>query len=137
MSELILTEQATGETPSAGKRTVYLKTDGKLYLKESGGTEAAIGTGGGSITVSVVSTTSETAVASNHYVLTNVAATTVTLPASPASGDTVWVTVANSLTTNVIARNGETIMGVAEDMTIDNQNATVELRFVNSSWRLV
>jgi len=69
--------------------------------------------------------------------LTNVAATTVTLPASPASGDTVWITVTNGLTTNVIARNGQSIMGVAEDMTIDNANATVELRFVNSSWRCV
>ena len=87
--------------------------------------------------VTVVSGTTQTAVANNHYILTNVAATTVTLPASPASGDTVWITVTNSLTTNVIARNGQTIMGVSEDMTIDNANATVELRFVNSSWRLV
>jgi hypothetical protein len=87
--------------------------------------------------VVVVSTTTQAATAGSHYVLTNVAASTVTLPASPASGDTVWVTVANSLTTNVIGRNAQTIMGVAEDMTIDNSNATVELRFVNSSWRLV
>jgi hypothetical protein len=44
------------------------------------------------LTVQVVSGTSQTAVAGAHYILTNVAATTVTLPASPASGDTVWVT---------------------------------------------
>jgi hypothetical protein len=95
-----------------------------------------IGSGSG-LTVTVVSGTTQTALAGYHYILTNVAATTVTLPASPTVGGTVWVTVTNSLTTNVIARNGETIMGVAEDMTIDNQNATVELRFVDSSWRLV
>jgi len=87
--------------------------------------------------VVVVSGTTQTAAAFSQYVLTNVAATTVTLPASPASGDTVWITVTNGLTTNVIARNGQTIMVVSEDMTIDNANATVELRFVNSSWRLV
>jgi hypothetical protein len=87
--------------------------------------------------VQIVSGTTQAATAFNHYVLTNVAATTVTLPASPASGDTVWVTVTNGLSTNTIARNAQLIMGVAEDMTIDNQNATVELRFVNSSWRLV
>jgi hypothetical protein len=107
--------------------TTFLRGDGIFAAPASGG----------SLTVSVVSGTTQTAVAATHYILTNVAATTVTLPASPSSGDTVWVTVTNSRTTNVIARNGKTIMGVAEDMTIDNQNATVELRFVDSSWRLV
>jgi hypothetical protein len=89
------------------------------------------------LVVALVSATTQTAVAGAHYILTNVAATTVTLPASPVSGDTVWVTPTNGLTTNVIARNGQTIMGLAEDMTVDNANATVELRFVNSDWRLV
>jgi len=71
-------------------------------------------------------------------VLANVAATTVTLPASPSSGATVWVTWTNSLTTNVIARNGQTVMGLAEDMVLDAApNSTVQLRFINSSWRLV
>ena len=88
--------------------------------------------------VTVVSGTTQTAVAGNHYVLTNVAATTVTLPASPASGDTVWVTWTNSLATNVIARNTQTIMGDATDMTLDAAtNGTVQLRFVNGGWRLV
>jgi len=88
-------------------------------------------------TVAVVSGTTQTAVAGSHYVLTNVGATTVTLPASPASADTVWVTVANSLETNVIARNGKTIMGLSEDMTLNSAYASVQLRYVNSSWRLV
>ena len=88
--------------------------------------------------VSVVSGTSQAAVAGAHYILTNVAATTVTLPATPTSGDTVWVTWTNSLATNVIARNAQTIMGLAEDMTLDaSTNGTVQMRFVNSSWRLV
>jgi hypothetical protein len=88
--------------------------------------------------VSVVAGTTQTAVAGSHYILTNVAATTVTLPATPASGDTVWVTWTNTLTTNVIARNGQTIMGLSEDMTLDaSTNGTVQLRFVSSSWRLI
>ena len=88
--------------------------------------------------VSVVSGTSQAGAAGFHYILTNVAATTVTLPATPASGDTVWVTWTNSLATNVIARNAQTIMGLAEDMTLDaSTNNTVQLRFVSSSWRLV
>ncbi len=87
--------------------------------------------------ITTVTGTSQTAVAGNHYVLTNVAATTVNLPASPASGDTVAITPANSLTTNVIGRGGYTIMGLAEDMTLDNANATVTLRYLASTWRLV
>jgi hypothetical protein len=87
--------------------------------------------------VQVVSGTTQTAVSGTHYVLTNVAATTLTLPASPVSGDTVAVTPANSLITNVIARNGNTIMGLSEDMTLDNADATITLRYLASTWRLI
>ena len=88
--------------------------------------------------VDVVSGTTQAAAVGYHYILTNVAATTVTLPTSPASGDTVWVTWTNGLDTNVIARNAQTIMGVAEDMTLDaSTNGTVQLRFVNASWRIL
>ena len=108
-----------------GGKTIY--TDG---------TTASWQSLGGPVTV--VSGTSQAAVAGNHYVLTNVAATTVTLPASPASGDTVWVTWTNTLATNVIARNAQTIMGDASDMTLDAAtNGTVQLRYISSSWRLV
>ena len=93
--------------------------------------------GGGSLSVVTVSGTTQTAVAGSHYVLTNIAATTVTLPASPASGDTVAITPANRQITNVIARGGNTIMSLAEDMTLDNANATVTLRYLASTWRLV
>lgn len=85
----------------------------------------------------VVSATTQTAVAGSHYVLTNAAATTLTLPASPAAGDPVWITGANGLLTNVIARNGQTIMGSATDLTMNIADTTVQLRFVNSSWRLL
>jgi len=84
----------------------------------------------------IVSATTQTAIAGSHYVLTNVALSTLTLPAGPAAGDTVWVTPANDLFTNVISRNGATIMGIAEDMTIDTYTS-VQLRFVNSSWRIL
>ena len=90
---------------------------------------------GGAVTV--VSGTTQTAVAGNQYALTNASATTVTLPATASSGDTVIVSVTNSRTDNVIARNGLTIMGLSEDMTVDNANATVTLRYINSTWRLV
>lgn len=85
-----------------------------------------------------VTGTSQTAQAWAHYVLTNVAATTVTLPASPASGDMIWVTVANDLRTNVIARNGNKIMAASEDLTVNDPYATICLRYVDATqgWRL-
>ena len=89
-------------------------------------------------TVSVVAGTTQAAVANYHYVLTSTA-TTVTLPASPTDGDIIWVTVANGLTTNVIARNSKEINGSATDLTIDSAYATVALRYIDSTrmWRLI
>lgn len=112
-----------GQAGNAGKR-IY--TDGA---------NASWQAEGGPLTV--VSTTTQTAVAGNQYVLTNASTSTLTLPATPAAGDTVVVCIGNSRTDNIIARNGSTIMGLAEDMTVDNANATVTLRYLNNSWRLV
>lgn len=87
--------------------------------------------------VTVVTGTTQTGVNWNHYVMTNAGICTLTLPASPAPGDTVWVTFTNGLTTNIVARNGQTIMGVSENMTVDIPSVTIELRFLNGSWRFV
>lgn len=83
-----------------------------------------------------VAGTTQTAVAGYHYSLNNAAASTLTLPALPSEGAMVWVTVTNDRYDNVVARNGKTIMGLAEDMLLDNPG-TYQLRFVNNSWRLV
>lgn len=90
-------------------------------------------------TLVVVSGTSQSASANNHYVLTNVAATTVTLPASPSAGDLIWVTVGNGLTTNVVARNGNKIQSISEDLTLNATYAAVQLRYINSTigWTFV
>lgn len=80
-------------------------------------------------TINVSSSTNISAVAGNHYVLTAASLTTVTLPASPTIGDAVWVTTANGLTTNVVARNGKKINEVAEDMTINTAYAGIQFRF--------
>lgn len=83
-----------------------------------------------------VSGTTQTAVASYHYSLDNAAASTLMLPASPADGAMVWITVANGRYDNSVARNGSTIMGLAEDMLLDNPTS-YQLRFVTNSWRLL
>ena len=90
-----------------------------------------------SLVVFVVSTASASASSGAHYVLTYGGVVTVTLPPSPAVGDQVWISVANSIDTNVVARNGKTIMGFAEDMVISHPYATVKLRYVNTSWRVI
>jgi hypothetical protein len=77
--------------------------------------------------------TTQAAVANNHYVLTNASATTVTLPAGPNLGDVVWVTVGNGRVDNVIARNGQNIQGLAENMILNGTYAAVQLRFAGES----
>lgn len=62
---------------------------------------------------------------------------TLTLPASPAENDYVAILkTAGDTTGSVVARNGQTIMGIAENMTIDSNICYLRLDFVNSSWRI-
>lgn len=86
--------------------------------------------------VSVISTNT-TAVANTHYVIT--ANLTLTLPASPAAGTTVEFTNRSSTDTVTIARNGQNIMGVAENMVLNSVNAFGKLRFADATrgWVLV
>ena len=84
-------------------------------------------------TLAEVTGTTVSASVNGHYFLTNAAATTVTLPSSPAAGAIVWVTVANGRTDNVVARNSANIMSLAEDLTLDSANVTVQLRYLNAT----
>lgn len=72
-----------------------------------------------------------TAVRSRTYILT--ATLTLTLPASPSAGD--WVSVINrsGTTTAVIDRNSQNIMGLAENMTLDDLNAPVTLVYADAT----
>ena len=70
--------------------------------------------------------------AGNHYILRGASAT-VTLPSSPAAGNIVWITVANSLTVNKVARNGVNIQGLAEDLILNSRYAAVQLRYSDAT----
>lgn len=83
--------------------------------------------------VIVTASTAINAATNFHYVLTAATAATVTLPASPTISDTIYVTVANDLTTNVVARNGKNIQGLAEDLTLDAPYASAQLRFTDNT----
>jgi len=113
-------------TLTAGSGIIVTNATGSISISASS-------TGGGLPTVTVTSSTAITAVASFHYILTAATAATVTLPASPTISDTIYVTVANSLTTNVVARNGKPIQSIAEDMTLNSVNASAQLRFTNDT----
>jgi hypothetical protein len=105
------------------------RSDGVTYIHSGNiGSYAS----GGTPTMSVTSSTSFTAAASTHYVLVG-GATTVTLPASPAAGAVVWITVANGRTDTVIARNGQNINSLAENMTVDSAFAGLQLRFADAT----
>jgi hypothetical protein len=88
-------------------------------------------------TVSNNQTTSKT-LGNREFVSVVGAGLTMTLPASPAAGNEVAIQV-GAFTDTVIGRNSQNIMGLAEDMTIDVENRTVNLVFTDATrgWRVV
>jgi hypothetical protein len=80
--------------------------------------------------------------ATGNYMVNHTAAVTLTLPESPLIGDTIMVTdvSAAGAATNYItlARNGQPIQGLAEDLVIDITSASIKLMYSNSTagWRL-
>lgn len=111
--------------------SIYNNTGTNGWVSPYSGTNSAPG-------LVIVTATTRTMSVNEHAVLTNVAASTVTLPASPAAGDICWITVANGLSTNIVARNSNKIMSLAEDMTLDVTAGTIQLRYINSTigWSL-
>lgn len=64
---------------------------------------------------------------------------TIDLPSSPVIGDTVIVQdISGTFDTQnlTIGRNGNTIMGIDEDLVIDIENSTTELIFSGTDWRI-
>jgi len=131
-----------GGTPSIGQLLIGNGT-GLTRSTLTAGTGIAITNGTGSITiaasggglpaVSVQNTTAVTAAANFHYILTAASATIVTLPSSPTISDTIYVTVANSLTINTIANNGKPIQGISESLVLNAPYASVQLRFTDNT----
>lgn len=88
----------------------------------------------GNMSAVLVTGDSQLATANKHYILVNVGTTTVTLPSSPIAGDRVRVSPMNGILTNIINRNGLTIMNGSNDLILNNLNVTVELMYNNSTW---
>ena len=114
----------TRSTLTAGTGISVTNATGSITIAASGG---------GLPAVVVTASTAITTAANFHYVLTAGTAATVTLPASPTISDTIYVTVGNGLVTNVVARNGKNIQGLAEDLTLNSAYASAQLRFTDNT----
>lgn len=106
-----------GSTPAAGTFTTAEANHFRLGNVSSGASGATLVPG--------------------QFFVSTASGQTVTLPASPSPGDTVYIGVQNFIDT-VVGRNGEPIMSVAQDMTIDTVNVTLTFTYIDSTigWRV-
>lgn len=119
---------APSQTSNSGK---YLTTDGT-------NTSWATVTAGGGITYTKI--TSNTTVANNQGVIadTTGGSFTVTLPATPATGDQVFIADGGNWATNnlTVGRNGSTIEGVAADWTLNQGGAQAQFVYDGTTWNV-
>jgi hypothetical protein len=89
--------------------------------------------------VTLVTSTSVNAEDGQCLVLTGGFSTAVFLPSAPEIGTTIQIVVANGRVDNVVVRNGNLLMGLAENMTLDYDLAAITLRFIDAAigWRLL
>ena len=110
--------------------------DGKIYYKDSLNAIQSIAGKGSSW---AKKTTTYTAVAGDKILAdTTGGSFTVTLPATPTIGDSVIIADANSWATSnlIINRNGSTIEGSSDNVTLDIANIELEFIYDGSTWEV-
>jgi len=131
----------TSERPTGGNlKTGGLRYNSTLVTWEGYNGTAWTGLGGGN---PWASTATDITIAANdrYFVDTTSGARTITLPASPQTGDQVsLVDLAGTFDTNnlTIARNSLKIMGQAADMTVSTEDAGIQLVYTGATygWKL-
>ena len=131
----------TAERPTGGDlKTGGIRYNSSLVTWEGYNGTQWTGLGGGN---PWASTSSSITVAANdrYFVDTSAAIKTITLPASPQVGDQVsLVDLAGTFGTYnlTIGRNSLKIMGLAEDMTVSQDNAAIQLVYTGATygWKL-
>ena len=99
-------------------------TTGNVIFKVAGSSS------GSTLSVLVINANT-TALKNTLYVLS--ASLTLTLPASPSVGDPVYISNLSGLTTCIVARGGNKIMGLSEDLTLDKLNAGIEMIYTGAA----
>jgi hypothetical protein len=120
-------------------RIIYVEDEDKLYYANN--TEWSV-SGGGGLAWELISTDTNAESGKGYLINATSGDKTLTLPASPSSGDTVGVCDSyKKATTNTItvARNSENIAGIADDLTIDIDGAGFTLVYVDATrgWDVV
>jgi len=112
----------------------------KTYVDDAiGNISTSSGVG---LTWNIISANSTLVAFNGYFTDTTGGALTATLPASATLGDTLKINdLAGTFATNnlTLARNGSNIKGVAEDLVIDYNQATIELVYSNSTygWKVI
>ena len=136
----------TGERPTGSNlKTGGIRYNSSLVTWEGYNGSAWTGLGGGNpwTTFTADGSTALTIAANDRYFIdTTAAAQTVTLPASPQTGDQVsLVDLAGTFDTNnlTVGRNSLKIMGLSEDLVVSTENAGIQLVYSGSTngWKLV
>jgi hypothetical protein len=88
---------------------------------------------------SVTTTATSKTLTNRERCTVTAAGQTITLPASPAAGWEVSITIAGTFTDTTINRNGTNIMSLAENLTIDKADVTVTFYYVDATrgWRII
>jgi hypothetical protein len=107
--------------------------DGKLYFKNSSNTVQPLGI---AYTKVIANTTAK--INQGYICNTGAGSFTITLPASPETGHYVIISDDDNFGTNplYVARNGNPIAGIAENLTIDITGASVTLLWDGGSWNV-
>jgi hypothetical protein len=84
----------------------------------------------------ITTTATSKTLVNREFCTVTAAGQTITLPASPSTGWEVSISIGDFQDT-VVGRNSQNIMGLAEDMTIDAKNSTINLVYIDSTrgWR--
>ena len=154
-TRLYVIQDATDRT-TANKYTLSIKTAGSsnpiavpvgaTMLIHSNGTDARLDIlQKGNFAITSSSITAYTAVAGDNLLIDTAAAqVTITLPASPSMGDEVSimdVSATGGFGSNkvVVNRNGQPIRGAASNLTLNNNNQSIKLRYTNATkgWQYV
>ena len=154
-TRVYIIQDATDRT-TANKYTLSVKTAGSsnpiavpvgaTMVVHSNGTDARLDVlQEGNFEITSTSITAYTAVAGDNLLIdTASTGVTITLPASPSKGDTVSIMDvsatggfgSNNVTVN---RNGQPIRGAASNLTLNNNNQSIKLRYTNADkgWQYV